>query len=299
LIFHKWLPIGGNKNDKFETFLESRIMRKNKGFTLVELLVVIAIIALMMGILIPSLSKARLQAQLIVCKNNLRNYGLAGTMFLEANDNKFPFPLTCVYSRATFTAEHPWECRWHDAGVVPDGPLWPYLREKGVHCCPIFSGIAKTRGSNHPLHIAGIPIKPTFSYSMNGRLSAGDSISPLANNLGQMIGLSQVRHPERVLFFTEENIWIIHRSNGDPISLSMYALNDMYFGTIKYGNGDCIATFHRANDSKLNTGVSNVLFIDGHVSEEKAYDQKDTLGYSDKSMKLTFGVDELIHGVHY
>ena len=80
----------------------------------------------------------------------------------------------------------------------------------------------------------------------------------------------------------------------------MYALNDMYFGTIKYGNGDCIATFHKANDSKLNTGVSNVLFIDGHVSEEKAYDKKDiALGYSDKSMKLTFGVDELIHGIHY
>jgi len=275
-------------------------MRKNKGFTLVELLVVIAIIALLMAILIPSLSKARLQAQLIVCKSNLRNYGLAGTMFLEANDNKFPFPLTCVYSRATFTAEHPWECRWHDAGVAPDGPLWPYLSAKGVHSCPTFASIARTRGANHALHQPNIPIKPTFTYTMNGRLSAGDSISPLADSMGQMIDLGQVKHPARVLFFTEENIWIIHKSNGDTISLSKYGLNDMYFGTIKYGNGDCIATFHKANDSKLNTGVSNVLFIDGHVSEEKAYDKEDiALGYSDKSMKLTFGVDELIHGINY
>ena len=284
-------------------------MRKNKGFTLVELLVVIAIIALLMGILIPSLSKARLQAQLIVCKSNLRNYGLAGVMFLQANDDKFPFPITCIYSRATFTAEHPWECRWHDAGVVPDGPLWPYLREKGVHCCPTFASIAGIRGANHPLHVSGIPIKPMFSYSMNGRLSAGDSISPLTSNLGQMIYLSQVRHPARVLFFTEENIWVITRSTADGygnahvpdnISLSEFALNDMYFGTQKYGNGDCIATFHKANDSQKNTGVSNVLFIDGHVGEEKAYDDKDVAnGYSDKSMKLTFGVDKLIHGIHY
>jgi prepilin-type N-terminal cleavage/methylation domain-containing protein/prepilin-type processing-associated H-X9-DG protein len=275
-------------------------MRKNKGFTLVELLVVIAIIALLMGILIPSLSKARLQAQLIVCKSNLRNYGLAGTMFIEANNNKFPFPLTCIYSRATFTAEHPWECRWHDAGVAPDGPLWPYLSAKGVHGCPTFTAIARTKGANHPLHQPNIPIKPTFTYTMNGRLSAGDSISPLGDNLGQMIALGQVKNPSRVLFFTEENIWIIHRSIGDAISLSKYVLNDMYFGTIRYGNGDCIATFHKANDAKQNTGVSNVLFIDGHVSEEKPYDEKDkTLGYSDKSMKLTFGVDALIRGIHY
>jgi prepilin-type N-terminal cleavage/methylation domain-containing protein/prepilin-type processing-associated H-X9-DG protein len=275
-------------------------MRNKNGFTLIELLVVIAIIALLMSILMPALRKAKEQANFIVCKNNLRSYGLAGMMYLDANDDMFPFGLTCIYSRATFTTEHPWQCRWHDAGVDPDGPMWPYLKIKGVHCCPSFAAIAKTRGQNHPLHISGIPIKPTFSYSMNGRLSAGDSISDLTNNKGQMIRLSQVKHPSRVLFFTEENIWIIRRNNGDALNLSNAALNDMYFGTVKNGNGDCIATFHKANDSKLNTGVSNVLFIDGHVGEEKAYDQQDIAnGYSDKSMKLTFGVDTLIHGIHY
>jgi len=282
-------------------------MRKNKGFTLVELLVVIAIIALLMAVLMPALSKARAQAQLIVCKNNLKNYGLAGTMYLEINNDKFPFPLTCIYSRATFTDEHPWECRWHDAGVVPDGPLWPYLQAKNLHCCPTFAGIAKTRGANHPGHIPGIPIKPTFSYSMNGRLSAGGcnnangGYSDLTGALGQMIVLGQVKHTSRVLFFTEENIWTIRSSDKPPgLNLSNAALNDMFFGTVKNGNGDCIATFHKANDSKQNTGVGNVVFIDGHVSEEKAYDEQDiALGYSDKSMKLTFGVDKLIHGINY
>ena len=279
-------------------------MRNKNGFTLIELLVVIAIIALLMSILIPTLRKAREQANFIVCKNNLRSYGLAGTMYLQANDDMFPHPLTCIYSRATFTAEHPWECRWHDAGVEPDGPMWPYLKAKDVHHCPSFTAIAKTRGANHRLHISSIPIKPTFTYTMNGRLSAGDiwvaGGEDLSGRLGQMIRLSQVKHPSRTLFFAEENIWLIRKTLGDPLNVSNAALNDMFFGTEKNGAGDCIATFHKANDSKLNTGVSNVLFIDGHVGEEKAYDQQDiALGYSDKSMKLTFGVDELIQGIHY
>jgi prepilin-type N-terminal cleavage/methylation domain-containing protein/prepilin-type processing-associated H-X9-DG protein len=274
-------------------------MRNKNGFTLIELLVVIAIIALLMSILMPALRKAREQAYFMVCKSNLRSYGFAGTMYLQENDETFPFGLTCIYSRATFTAAHPWQCRWHDAGVDPDGPMWPYLKLKGVHRCPSFAVIAKSRGQNHPLHISGIPIKPTFTYSMNGRLSAGDSISNLADNLGQMIKLSQVKHPSRTLFFTEENIWTI-QTPGDAIDLSQYCLNDMYFGTQPYGQGDCIATFHKANDSKRNTGVSNVLFIDGHVSEEKAYDQQDLDdGFSDRSMELTFGVDKLIYGIHY
>jgi prepilin-type processing-associated H-X9-DG protein len=178
--------------------------------------------------------------------------------------------------------------------------MWPYLKIKGVHCCPSFAAIAKTRGAKHPGHVASIPIKPTFTYSMSGRLSAGDGQSNLSGNPSQMIRLSQVKHPSRTLFFTEENILPTHKDYGDAISLCKFALNDMYFGTIQGGNGDCIATFHRATDSKLLTGVSNVLFIDGHASEEKAYDQLDLdNGYSDKSMELTFGVDKLIQGTHY
>jgi len=63
---------------------------KSKGFTLIELLVVIAIIALLMGILMPALNRARQLAQRLVCGAQLKGIGTA--MVVYAADNKDGFP---------------------------------------------------------------------------------------------------------------------------------------------------------------------------------------------------------------
>ncbi len=66
------------------------MMYRHRGFTLIELLVVIAIIALLMGILIPVLHKAREQARDVICQNNLRQVGLGANMYAGEWDLYLP-----------------------------------------------------------------------------------------------------------------------------------------------------------------------------------------------------------------
>ncbi|CAN5852812.1 hypothetical protein BH11PLA1_BH11PLA1_12310 [soil metagenome] len=90
------------------------LARQRFGFTLIELLVVIAIIALLVGILLPSLGSARKESRALVCAANARS--IAQATFMYAGSNKGVLPTSYLY------ANHPTNSTWTLASQLTNNP---------------------------------------------------------------------------------------------------------------------------------------------------------------------------------
>ncbi|MBN2181732.1 MAG: type II secretion system protein [Sedimentisphaerales bacterium] len=227
-------------------------MNCKKGFTLIELLVVIAIIALLMGILMPALTAIKEQAKKIACRSNLRQYGLAQTVYLDEFDGKYPNAWESLVETEYPVAGYQRSCRWHDPRYPADGPFWPYLPAEKVHLCPTFKSLAKSEGQRHPGHVTSNPIVPYYSYSMNAFLGS----SNISGRKGALKISDITRRYSEVFFFAEENMWL--RSGCD------FVLND---NALCPDGRDWFGTFHGAKSGNLNSGTANVVFVDAHVDE--------------------------------
>jgi len=248
----------------------------NKGFTLIELLVVIAIIALLLSILIPSLSKVKVAVEEILCRSNIRQYGLAGKMYMEDYHSKFPNAWDSIFK----SRDPSRQCQFHDISRHPDkrpdlaGSLWNYIGSGKVHYCTTFARFMKT-GEPHPSHDVTIPIEPLFCYSMNAFLGGFEN-----GNHRLRVGLTNIKSPSRIVFFAEENGWPYVPKSGEPVRYQ-YTLNDNALcgspehpqnataWTYPLSQGppyvDAFGSFHKTTLQKRNDGQANATFIDGHV----------------------------------
>lgn len=166
--------------------------RSANAFTLIELLVVIAIIAILAAMLLPSLARAKLKAQAIMCVSNLKQLGLSWIMYAgDNNDRMAPNWLgdPRAWIDGTVGSVHDWP-NATNVLAVKRGLLFPYNPSLGVYLCPA----AKLGPATLPAIYRGMPL--SRYYSLEGRMGGADDADAARYGVGSTTWVLGSQYPQ-------------------------------------------------------------------------------------------------------
>jgi prepilin-type N-terminal cleavage/methylation domain-containing protein len=111
--------------------------RGRPGFTLIELLVVIAIIAILAGLLLPTLAAAKSQGRRAACLNHLKQLALCSQMYASDNDGRLAENLPAGYGTNSWvmgSMKYPYDAT--NTLFIRQGKFFPYANQIAVYRCP-------------------------------------------------------------------------------------------------------------------------------------------------------------------
>jgi prepilin-type N-terminal cleavage/methylation domain-containing protein/prepilin-type processing-associated H-X9-DG protein len=249
---------------------------RRAGFTLVELLVVIGIIALLIAILLPSLSAARESAASVKSLSNLRNLGVGLQQYKNANRGFYP-------AHSSPSSDVP-RTRWPDK-------IFQYLTSTEVYMSPLLSDDERLRMNKAFAHT----VDETTGADIPGKTvkfgGYGYNYQYLGNNRNPG-GVAQFHANDSIIRANSQTIAIAD-TNGSKNGTSLWTSEGVYVvdpplmsvdlgskgsrkvsatpgpGNYSYAGGNDGDPAYRATPAERNKKMVNVVFCDGHAEAMK------------------------------